>query len=172
MRRVACSLVPDPVGLTSAVVPPAPDQTKTTRQRFAVHSADPECAACHKRIDNFGFAFEHFDGMGAFRPQDNGADVDSNVNVIGTDFDGSYADSNALVSAMADSVQVRECFARHVFRAFSGTSVDAVKPSEDDFVKHWNATAISNQAGKLDTDLVGTLSAYITSPAFAFRRAQ
>jgi hypothetical protein len=172
MRRVACSAVPDPVALTSAVVPPAPDPSKTTRERFAVHAADPECASCHKRIDNFGFAFEQFDGMGRARSQDNGKPVDSSVNVVGTDFDGAYADSNALVSAMAESAQVRECFARHVFRALAGTSAAELQASEDDFVKHWNQSAVSNASGKPETDVVGTLSAYITSPGFAYRRAQ
>jgi hypothetical protein len=172
MRRVACSAVPDPVNLMSAVVPPAPDPSKTTRERFAVHAADSECASCHKRIDNFGFAFEHFDGMGRARTQDNGKPVDSSVNVVGTDFDGAYADSNALVSAMAESAQVRECFARHVFRALAGTSAPEFEASEDAFVKHWNQTALSDAGGKPDTDVVGTLSAYITSPGFAYRRAQ
>lgn len=173
MRRVACSPVGDPVGLARAVVPPAPDPTKTTRERFAVHATDPECAACHKRIDNFGFAFEQFDGMGRLRADDNGKKVDPSVIVAGTDFDGSYADSNALVSAMAESTQVRECFARHVFRALSGTSAEALRASEDDFVKHWNQTAlISDAGGKPDADVIGTLGAYITSPGFAYRRAQ
>lgn len=172
MRRVACSAVADPVALDSAVVPPAPDPSKTTRERFAVHAADPECGACHKRIDNFGFSFEHFDGMGRARTQDNGKPVDPNVNVVGTDFDGPYADSNALVIAMAESAQVRECFARHVFRAMAGTSAAELQASEDAFVTHWNQTALTNTNGKLDADVVSTLSAYVTSPGFAFRRAQ
>ena len=174
MRRVACSPVGDPVGLTTAVVPPPPDATKTTRERFSVHGTGTGCAVCHERIDNFGFAFEQFDGMGEARVagMDNGHAVDSSVNVIGTDFDGPYADSNALVTAMAQSPQVRECFARHVFRALSGTSADELRASEDDFVKHWSSTALTSAGGKTDTDLVGTLSSYITSPGFAFRRAQ
>jgi hypothetical protein len=172
MRRVACSAVADPVGLDSAVVPPAPDPSKSTRERFAVHAADPECAACHKRIDNFGFSFEHFDGMGRARTEDNKRPVDAKVNVVGTDFDGPYADSNALVSAMAESTQVRECFARHVFRAMAGTSVVELQASEDAFVTHWNKTALTNAGGKPDADVVGTLSAYVTSPGFAYRRAQ
>jgi hypothetical protein len=172
MRRVACSPVPDPVGLTSAVVPPAPDPSKTTRERFAVHAADPECASCHKRIDNFGFAFEQFDAMGRARIDDNGKTVDASVNVVGTDFDGPYANSNALVSAMAESAQVRECFARHVFRAMAGTSAAELQASEDEFVKHWKESAIGDAGGKPDADVVGTLAAYITSPAFGYRRAQ
>lgn len=170
MRRVACSPVADPVDLASAVVPPAPDPSKTTRERFAVHASDPACSSCHNRIDNFGFAFEQFDAMGRARSQDNGKAVDASVNVIGTDFDGPYANSNALVSAMAESAQVRECFARHVFRALAGTSTAAA--SEDKFVEHWKGSAVNDAGGKPDTDVVGTLAAYITSPDFAYRRAQ
>jgi hypothetical protein len=172
MRRVACSPVGDPVGLDTAVVPPAPDPSKTVRERFDVHAADAKCAVCHKRIDNFGFAFEQFDAMGRERSMDNGKAVDASVAVTGTDFDGSYANSNELVAAMSHSAQVRECFARHVFRALSGTSALELQPSEDDFVKYWSKSALTGSGVEQDTDVVSTLTAYVTSPGFAFRRAQ
>ena len=173
MRRVACFDVGDPVSLTTAVVPPAPDPSKTTRERFAVHGAS-SCAACHDNIDNFGFAFEGFDGMGAVRPgnMDNGKPVDSHVAIAGTDFDGSYADSNALVKAMSTSKQVRDCFARHIFRALAATSAPDLKPSEDDFVKYWANTLEPDGSGKLDAKIIGTLTAFLTNPSFAYRRAQ
>jgi hypothetical protein len=171
MRRIACSPVGDPVGLTSAVVPPAPDPSKTTRARFAAHAVDT-CAACHNRIDNFGFAFEGFDGMGRSRPTDNGQAVDASVTVTGTDFDGSYSDSNGLVKAMSTSNQVRECFARHMFRALATSSADAIKPSEDDFVRYW-AAKLPQTAGQVDdVGIIDTLLAYVQSPAFIYRRAQ
>jgi hypothetical protein len=171
MRRVACAPVGDPVGLTTAVVPPAPDATKSTRQRFAAHAVD-SCAVCHDRIDNFGFAFEGFDGMGRARDIDNNQPVDASVNVIGTDFDGSYANSNALVKAMSTSSQVRECFARHMFRALATTSDPAVKSSEDDFVKYWAANLPQNGGQVDDVGIIDTLLAYIKSPGFIYRRAQ
>jgi len=172
MRRVACYEVGDPVGLTTAVVPPAPDPTKTTRERFAVHGMS-SCAGCHDRIDNFGFAFEGFDGMGEARAggMDNGKPVDSHVVVAGTDFDGAYADSNALAKAMSTSKQVRECFARHVFRALAATSAPEAKPSEDDFVTYWETTLEPDTSGKPDAKIIGTLTAFLTNPSFAFRRA-
>lgn len=172
MRRVACIPVADPVDLAAAVVPPAPDPSKTTRERFAIHSESSACSACHNKIDAFGFAFEHFDGMGKERTVDNGRPVDSAVTLTGTDFDGSFANSNELALAISKSAQVRECFARHVFRGMAGTSVPELRQSEDDFVKYWSENALSGQGADADTDLVSTLSAYITHPAFAFRRAQ
>lgn len=174
MRRVACSPVGDPVGLDRAVVPPAPDPSKTVRERFDVHAKDALCATCHTRIDNFGFAFEQFDAMGRAQTveEKSGKPVDASVVVAGTDFDGGYADSNALAVGMSQSAQVRECFARHVFRALSGTSAVELQPSEDDFVKYWSTAALTGSGAEQDTDIVSTLSAYVTSPGFAFRRAQ
>jgi hypothetical protein len=167
MKRVACEPVATPVNLDGAVVPPAPDPSKTTRERFAVHSADPKCAACHTQIDAFGFAFEHLDGMGRLRTQDNGKNVDSSSVITGTDFDGQYPDGNALVLAMAESTQVRECFARHVFRAFAGSSEPADAASEDGFVRHWQSVSSAGSG-----HIPETLLSFISDAAFAFRRAQ
>jgi uncharacterized protein DUF1592/uncharacterized protein DUF1588/uncharacterized protein DUF1595 len=175
MRRVACAEIGDPVGLSRAIVPPVPDTSKTVRERFTVHSADPQCAVCHERIDNFGFAFERFDGMGHY--YDDGKDtnrlaVDSSVVVSGTDFDGSYADSNALVTAMSTSMQVRQCFARHIFRAMAGTNDPAFSKSEDDFVKYWDTTLARANNQVTDVSIIGTISAFITSPSFNYRRGR
>ena len=168
MRRVACIGVPSPVDLKMAVVPPLPDPSKTTRQRFTSH-ATPECAGCHDNIDSFGFSFERFDGMGKLRATDNGQTVDSSVVVAGTDFDGRYADSNALAKALSTSAQVRECFARHLYRALAATSAPQLAASEDEFVKY---TGLEKTGTSTDANLVGTISAFITNPSFAYRRAQ
>ncbi len=170
MRRVACAPVADPVELPTAVVPPAPDKSKTTRERFDIHSTEGLCSSCHNQIDNFGFAFEQFDGMGAFRTVDNDRPVDSSVAIAGTDFDGAYANSNELVRAMSTSRQVQVCFARHVFRAMAGTSAAEFSASEDDFVKYWSAKVAPE--GSTDVAIIETLRNYIQNPAFAYRRAQ
>jgi len=172
MRRIACIPVASPVDLKMAVVPPLPDPSKTTRERFTTH-ATTLCSGCHNSIDNFGFAFEGFDGMGKERTMDNGAVVDSSVVVSGTDFDGSYADSNALATALSTSAQVRQCFARHIYRALATTSAPELAASEDDFVKYWDLGLPKDGSGKvLDANLVGTITAFLTNPSFAFRRAQ
>jgi hypothetical protein len=168
MRRLACIDVPSPVDLKMAVVPPLPDATKTTRQRFTTH-ATPACAACHDSIDSFGFAFESFDGMGKWRTTDNNQPVDSHVVIAGTDFDGSYADSNALAKAMSTSAQVRECFARHLYRALAATSAPELAASEDEFVKYSGLQKTGGTA--TDANLVAAISAFITNPSFAYRKA-
>jgi hypothetical protein len=70
MRRLACLEPLDPGALNINVVPPVPDPrvAQTTRALYAAHASDPVCKGCHQSIDNFGFAFEAYDGMGAYRP--------------------------------------------------------------------------------------------------------
>jgi hypothetical protein len=154
------------------------DPTKTTRDRFAAHVADPMCAACHDTIDSIGFAFELFDGMGAQRPagtqagtlkDDNGVNTTSSTTVTSTgsfpaDFAGAYADSNALAMALANSAQVRECMARQMFRASTGRSGDAFRNAEQSFVDFWRQLPAGNQ-GTFKEAMV----AYVRSPLFERR---
>jgi hypothetical protein len=177
MRRVACQTMPDPTSLNIVVVPPAPDLTKSTRDRYDIHATDAACATCHTAIDSIGFAFEQFDGMGAPRPVTNGQLIDkdngnpgvatsSSTTIVSgggfpLDFPGTYADSNALATALASSPVVAECLARQMFFASSGRSNDAVKGSEQTFVDLWNQLPAANR-GKF----VEVLVAYVRSPLF------
>jgi hypothetical protein len=176
LRRVTCIGVPSPASLNITVVPLVPDPTKTTRQRLTAHVTDAVCAGCHTSIDNFGLAFELYDGMGQHQTQDQGQPVDSSVTIAqGTDFDGSYQDSNQLALALSKSNTVRECFARNIFRASAGTSDTDVQMSEDDFVEFWNTQsnrATKGQSFAADGDIIDTIRAYITSPTFTIRRGQ
>ncbi|HAB17484.1 MAG TPA: hypothetical protein DCE44_13660 [Verrucomicrobiales bacterium] len=49
----------------------------TFRQRLEKHRKDPNCAACHSRMDPLGFALENFDPIGAWREQVGGEAVDA-----------------------------------------------------------------------------------------------
>jgi hypothetical protein len=183
MRRVACLNMPDPTTLNIVVVPPAPDLTKSTRDRYDVHATDAVCASCHATIDSIGFAFEQFDGMGAPRPltggqltdKDNGnpgVPTSAATTVVDStnfplDFPGSYADSNALATALAASPMVAECLARQMFFSSSGRSSDAVVSSEQTFVDVWNQLPAASQ-GKFAEVLV----AYVRSPLFEQRSQQ
>lgn len=77
-----------------ANVPILPDQEGTdkltTRQMVEQHVSNPSCAACHVRIDPYGFAFENFDAIGRWRTKEvNGHPVDTRAKLRdGTEFDG------------------------------------------------------------------------------------
>jgi hypothetical protein len=42
-------------------------QAATLRERLETHRSNPECAACHQRMDPLGFALENFDAIGRWR---------------------------------------------------------------------------------------------------------
>jgi hypothetical protein len=166
MRRIACLPVQDPGALGIVVSFPAADPSKTTRQRFESHAADPGCASCHTPIDSYGFAFENFDGMGKLRTTENGKAIDSSVTIaVGSDIDGTYADGVALTRALAGSVSVKTCLARQLFRSAAGRSDGTVQGAEDDFVDTWKQLPASDQ-----DRLSEVLVAWVKSPRFVQRR--
>jgi hypothetical protein len=74
-------LPPPPKG-----VPVLPDEAPTgltERQLIERHSSDPNCAACHKRIDPYGFALEGFDAIGRLREADTATELHDGVEIEG-----------------------------------------------------------------------------------------
>ncbi len=47
---------------------PAPDQKKlSVREKLELHRSDPNCTACHNKIDPLGIAFDNYDAIGRWR---------------------------------------------------------------------------------------------------------
>ena len=104
-----------PANLAGAGVPPTPDPTKTTRERFDEHRTDPACASCHQVMDPLGFGLESFDAIGRFRFKENGKDVDATGDLT---LDGekiSFDGAVELSKFVAESPLARRCFARKWF---------------------------------------------------------
>jgi hypothetical protein len=144
-------------------VPPSPDPDATTRERFEQHRADPSCAACHNLIDGFGFGFEHYDGMGAWRDMDGVNPVDATGWVIGTDFDGDFDGAVALAQNLASSELVAECVGRQWFRFAFGR----VESSDDECTTDALDTAFA-ESGQ---DVKALIRQLVLSDSFRFRRA-
>ena len=67
---------PPPPG-TAQLPREADDPTgKTMRQLLESHRADPNCAACHRRMDALGFALEQWDAVGRHRPSSAATSID------------------------------------------------------------------------------------------------
>jgi hypothetical protein len=165
MRRIACLSLPDPGALGIVVSFPAGDTTRTTRARFEAHATDAKCATCHDTIDEIGFAFENFDGMGKARTTENNLPVDTKVTLeAGSDIDGTYSDSNALAAALAQSPSVRACLARQIFHSAAGRSDGTIADAENGFLAIWNQLPAAQQGRFADV-----LVAYIRSPLFVQR---
>jgi hypothetical protein len=180
-RRVACLGILSPSELDIVVTPPMPDPAKTTRQRFDIHATDAACSSCHDLIDPIGFAFEQYDGMGQFRTQENqpgrndGPRIDSSTVIrIGSDFDGTFANSDELAVKLAQSAQVRECFARHLFRGSIGRSDASALLAEQEFIRYWHELWAAEDPGvradpNEEADFARIMLALAQSPALTQR---
>jgi len=116
MRTLLCKDIPLPNGLTIPEVPPAMPGV-STRQRYEMHSSNGVCAQCHKLFDPAGFALEGFDEVGRYRTTDNGAAVDSSGTMAaGTDMDGAFANGDELLARLAQSQDIRACFAKQYLK--------------------------------------------------------
>ena len=122
-ERLLCqTLPPPPAGLL--LQPPGLDPSKTARERYSEHSENAYCGSCHKLMDPIGFAFEHFDGVGRYRIDENGLPIDANGSVVrndtqsypATDADGDFQGLEGLVSKLDASDAVRRCYALEWFR--------------------------------------------------------
>jgi hypothetical protein len=61
-------------------VPELPEKGElkgTLRQVMEQHRENAICASCHARMDPIGFAFENYDGIGAFREKDRDLPIDA-----------------------------------------------------------------------------------------------
>lgn len=59
---------PPPPANVDPIEPNPPDSPKATiRQKIAAHTQNANCAACHRKIDPLGLAFDQFDAIGQWR---------------------------------------------------------------------------------------------------------
>jgi hypothetical protein len=59
---------PPPPANVDAIEPNPPNQPKATiRQKIEGHASDVNCAACHRKIDPLGLAFDEYDAIGRWR---------------------------------------------------------------------------------------------------------
>jgi mono/diheme cytochrome c family protein len=56
--------------------------TATMRQRMEKHRANPQCAACHARMDPLGFAMENFDAIGGWRTTEGNGPIDASAELL------------------------------------------------------------------------------------------
>lgn len=145
-------------------VPPDPDPNATTRERFAEHTASPDCAGCHLLIDPIGFGFEAYDAIGKYRTMEGTLPVDDSGELINTDIDGPFNGGVELANMMATSDQVRECVASQWFRyAFGRSQTDDDECTTD----HMNEAFAES-----DYDIRVLLREIAISDSFRLRRTE
>jgi hypothetical protein len=74
------------------------------------------CASCHNLIDPPGFALENFDQVGRHRTADSGKPTDTSGTMSSAgDLNGDFATGTDLLSRIAQSQDVKGCFAQKYF---------------------------------------------------------
>jgi hypothetical protein len=106
-----CQSVPSPPN-DVVVTPPAPDPRRTVREQFEQHASDPACKGCHELFDPLGFAFENYDGIGAWRATSGGKPVDASGILTGLAEEARpFRDLRDLMGAVRASRELRDCAA-------------------------------------------------------------
>ncbi len=105
---------PPPPANVPAIEPPTAQSPKASlRDKLAVHSKNPNCAACHSRIDPLGFAWDNYDAIGQWRTFEKvpaGVGADPSIDSAGTMPDGrAFKDSVAFKQLL---IADRDAFAR------------------------------------------------------------
>jgi hypothetical protein len=86
----------------------------------------PDCAGCHLLFDPIGFAFEDIDGIGRSRTSENGLPIDTSGDLIETDVDVTFSNSNELLDQIGKSREAMTCHIKFWLQfALQGPSVEA-----------------------------------------------
>ncbi len=146
-ERLLCQTLPPPPPGVS-IQPPPLDPNKTTRERYAAHSSVNPCVSCHRLMDPIGLTFEHFDGVGRFRADDNGNPIDATGEILGSPMtDGKFDGVTQLIDQLDGSPDVQQCYSLSWVRFAYGLRETAGSASQC-VIKRMQA-ALSDSAGSL-----------------------
>jgi hypothetical protein len=167
---------PPPPGISA--VDPDTRGTTTIREQLTKHRSDPNCAACHAKIDAPGFALEAFDPVGGLRsryrsngqgdlpPEKGQTDwkveykLGPTVDASGELRDGrAFRDTTTFVELLAsDDEKLARAFVAHLARYATGTEISYADRAE---IRRIVAQTKSNHYG-----LRSLLHALAQSPLF------
>ncbi len=162
-EHLFCEPLPSPPANVN-IEAPDPDPEATTRERFAQHTADAGCAACHVRIDPIGFGLENYDELGRYREWENGVAVDARGEVVDADdpaLNGEFHGAVELAQRLAASSRVRACVAKEFYRFAMGGA-----PGTEDACSAHRVAQTLVETGSFER----MLETLVTSGAFTLRQ--
>ncbi|HET6585445.1 MAG TPA: DUF1592 domain-containing protein, partial [Nannocystaceae bacterium] len=115
-RQILCTPIPDPPANVDTSLPPPGGDIHTTRDAVEAHTNPQQCAACHKLINEPGFAFEGYDAIGRVRTEDNGWPLDTTGTIQLDGVDVAFDDAVGLAHAISDSAVARQCYLVNWYR--------------------------------------------------------
>lgn len=166
-QKLLCQTLPEP---PDDVVTAAPklDPNLTTRERFALHTANPVCSSCHQYIDELGFGFENFDTFGLYRVFENGFPIDANgdlnniEDLTGANVSNLFEGVAELGGIVAGSNSGKACYALNYYRYTYGDTTNEVdncklEPIADEFIQS-------------DGDIIDFMERLLSDESFITRR--
>jgi hypothetical protein len=158
---------PPPPANVPALSTPAPDAKKTTvREKLEQHRADPNCTACHNKIDPLGIAFDNYDAIGRWRTVETIKD--------GTGADPKLDPSGALPDGrkFADSVELKKILLADADRfaaAFTEKLATYALRRGMTFSDREALKTVAEESKSEDYKLASLIESLVTSPLFLKR---
>lgn len=158
--KVLCAALPNPPPNVPALpmVPP----NSTNRQTVNAHTGPGTCGSgCHSTLINpIGFAFEHYDSVGAYRAMDRGQTVDATGEYSLDGRPSTFTNAVQLIGFVAESRQAHECYARYWLEFLAGRGPE----TEDRSLIQW-VGALS----RTDRPILDLVESILSSPTFTAR---
>ena len=156
-ERFLCFSVPPPPPEVIPDLPEPPDGPITLRELLeTIHLNDEGCAACHAYMDPYGFTFEGFNALGAWRTEDNGLPIDTAV-VDGTF--GPLADASELAAKLAADPRIGRCLVDNMIRFGRGSLEDPANEAQQ-------MLALYDEFGAAEFRVQEMLVSFVMSPMF------
>lgn len=142
---------------------------KTIKEVLEAHRSDKTCASCHQTIDPFGFAFENFDSMGAWRDEyiqvsdsetsgrrDQGIPIDASASFLNGATYKDIIEFRQIMQTKANQDRFVRCFITKLL-----TSANGEEPHD-----YSEIAKILERSAESDYGIVDTIAAVIHSPLF------
>jgi len=157
---------PPPANVSALSTPDAKAKKTTVREKLEQHRSDPNCTACHNKIDPLGIAFDNYDAIGRWRTVEtikDGTGENPKLDPSGVLHDGrAFDDSVALKKILLTDLDkfaaaFTEKLATYALRR-------GMTFSDRDYLKQ-----IATDAKKNDYHLATIIESLVTSPLFLKR---
>lgn len=144
-KHILCrSIGTPPPGAEMTPLPAVTKDVVTTRQRVALQTSPEECNFCHKIINPTGFAFEHYNAVGAWQTQDTGVDVDATGTALIGTREVPYAGGVEFSALVSTAPEAHRCYA-----------------------KNWVEFAYGRRAKGSDTQIIASLGQKLNTPSYS-----
>lgn len=117
-NKFLCEAVaPPPPGVDTSLPAEDPGKPQTMKQKLTKHMEDPSCKSCHEAIDPMGLALEHFNPIGAWRPDDGGLEIDASGKILDL---GEFSGPRELAELLAADPRTTACVIKNFVRGGLG----------------------------------------------------